>query len=252
MAKKKNYKSNKNINTKQIITSLISLIIMIIIACFVQQDDYNFNNVETNSNVFGNTTYSDLGKIQDYSGEICVMINNNKPYFNENDYTTNAFENYSDLDYLGRCGVAYVNICKEIMPPVGDERGDISSIHPTGWKQTKINGEYLYNRCHLIAHSLSDEDDNKQNLITGTRYFNVYGMLPIESSILEYMNKNKDNHVLYRVTPLFKGENLLASGVQMEAYSVEDNGELSFNVFVYNIQPGLTLDYATGELMKNN
>lgn len=252
MAKKKNYKSSKNINTKQIITSLIILIIMIIIAYFAQQSDYNFNNVEKNNNIFGKTTYANLVDVPDYTGEICVMINNNKPYFNENDYTTKAFESYSDLDYLGRCGVAYANICKETMPPVGDSRGDISSIHPTGWKQMKIKGEYLYNRCHLIAHCLSDEDANIQNLITGTRYFNVQGMLPKENLVLEYMKENKDNHVLYRITPYFKGENLLASGVQMEAYSVEDNGKLSFNVFVYNIQPNLTLNYETGELIKTN
>lgn len=252
MAKKKKYKSNKNINTKQIITSLIILIIMSIIAYFAQNTDYYFNNVESKNNIFGKTTYSSLENIPDYSGEICVKINNNKPYFNENNYTTNAFENYSELDYIGRCGVAYANICKETMPPKGDERGDISAVKPTGWKQVKINGEYLYNRCHLIAYCLSDEDDNKQNLITGTRYFNVQGMLPIENLVLEYMKENKDNHVLYRVTPLFKGENLLASGVQMEAYSIEDNGKLSFNVFVYNIQPGLTINYATGELIKNN
>ena len=244
MAKKKN---SKNINNNQIIISVIFLIVMLIGTCFAKKT--NPNNVEANSNVFGKTTYSNLVDVPDYSGEICVMINDNKPYFNENDYTTKAFENYSELDQLGRCGVAYANICKEIMPPEGDERGAISSVHPTGWKQTKINGEYLYNRCHLIAHSLSDEDANKQNLITGTRYFNVQGMLPIETQVLEYMNKNKNNHVLYRVTPLFKENNLLATGVQMEGYSVEDNGKLSFNVFVYNIQPEINLNYATGEVM---
>lgn len=252
MAKKKNYKSNKNINTKQLITTLIIFTIISIGAYIVEKVDFNLNNIDTNVNVFRKTTYSSLEDIPEYTGEICVEINDNKPYFNESDYTTKAFENYSDVDYLGRCGVAYVNVCKEIMPPEGDERGNISSIRPTGWKQTKFNGEYLYNRCHLIAHSLSDEDANKQNLITGTSYFNTQGMLPIEKLILEYINKNQNNHVLYRVTPIFKGENLLASGVEMEAYSVEDNGKLSFNVFVYNIQPGLTLNYVTGELIKNN
>ena len=252
MARKKNYKSSSNINTKQILTSLIIFLIMIIIVYLFNNGDYIFNKVETNSNIIGKSTYSNLDSIPDYSGEICVMINNNKPYFNENDYTTNAFETYSDLDYLGRCGVAYANICKEIMPSKGDKRGSISSVHPTGWRQTKINGEYLYNRCHLIAHSLSDEDANNKNLITGTRYFNVEGMLSIENLVLDYMKDNKNNHVLYRVTPVFKGENLLASGVQMEAYSVEDSGKLSFNVFVYNIQPGINLNYKTGELIKNN
>ena len=135
------------------------------------------------------------------------------------------------------------------MPRKGEERGDISSVRPTGWRQAKFNGEYLYNRCHLIAYSLSDENANKQNLITGTRYFNVEGMLPIERLVLDYINKNKNNHVLYRVTPVFKGKNLLASGVEMEGYSVEDNGEgLSFNVFIYNVQPGANIDYATGKM----
>lgn len=249
MSKKNNYKSKKKINIKQIITSIIIFAIIIICTYIAEKFDLNINN--KNANIFGKTSYYNLEDIPNYNGEICVKINDNKPYFNEDDYTTNAFENYSDLDYLGRCGVAYVNVCKEIMPPKGDERGDISSIHPTGWKQTKFNGEYLYNRCHLIAHSLSDEDANKQNLITGTRYFNVEGMLPIERLVLEYINNNPNNHVLYRVTPIFEGENLLASGVEMEAYSVEDYGKLSFNVFVYNIQPGANLNYETGKLLDN-
>lgn len=248
---KKKYKSNKNISIKQLISTLVFIAIIIIFSFFSEGIDDNSENMEINKNVFGKTTYSNLEDIPDYSNEICVMINNNKPYFSQKDYTTKPFENYSELDYLERCGVAYANICKEIMPPKGDERGDINSIHPTGWKQTKFNGEYLYNRCHLIAHSLSDEDANKQNLITGTRYFNVQGMLPIENLVLDYMRKNKDNHVLYRVTPFFKGENLLATGVEMEAYSVEDNGKLSFNVFVYNIQPGARLNYATGKLLNS-
>lgn len=249
MNKRKEY---KNISTKQLMIAVFIFVVIIILAYIVGKINFNLNSMQNNNtSIFGNTTYSSVRDIPDYSGEICVMINNNKPYFNEDDYTTEVFEKYSDLDYLGRCGVAYVNVCKEIMPPDGDKRGDISSVHPAGWNQTKINGEYLYNRCHLIAHSFSDEDANKQNLITGTSYFNNHGMLPIESLLLEYMNKNEGNHVLYRVTPIFYGENLLASGVEMEAYSVEDNGKLSFNVFVYNIQPGVTLNYATGEVLNN-
>ena len=251
MSKKKNYKNTKNISTKQLITSLIFLVIIVAIAYFAKKTDFNLNNIENNTNTFGKISYASLIDIPDYSDEICVKINDNKPYFNDSEYTTEAFEKYSELDSLGRCGVAYANVCKEIMPPEGDERGNISSVHPTGWKQTKINGEYLYNRCHLIAYSLSDEDANKQNLITGTRYFNTEGMLPIERLVLEYMKKNPNNHVLYRVTPIFKGENLLATGVEMEAYSVEDNGKFFFNVFVYNIQPGAKLNYATGELLND-
>ena len=242
-------KRKKIKNTKQLITTIVIFAIIIISAYFAEKNNYDFSNIENN---FSETTYSKLEDIPEYTNEICVKINDNKPYFTESDYTTKPFENYSGLDYLGRCGVAYANICKEIMPPEGDERGNISSVRPTGWKQTKFNGEYLYNRCHLIAHSLSDEDANKQNLITGTSYFNTQGMLPIERLVLEYINKNPNNHVLYRVTPIFEGENLLASGVEMEAYSVEDNGKLFFNVFVYNVQPGANLNYETGELLKNN
>lgn len=251
MSKKKNNKSNRNISTKQLIATLIIFIIIIILTYLSEEIDYKSKDRESNANIATEATYSDLENIPEYNGEICVKINDDKPYFNQDDYTTLPFEDYSELDYLGRCGVAYTNVCKEIMPPKDDERGDISSVHPTGWKQAKFNGEYLYNRCHLIAHSLSNEDANKQNLITGTRYFNVQGMLPIERLVYDYINKNIDNHVLYRVTPIFEEENLLASGVQMEAYSVEDNGKLSFNVFVYNVQPGANIDYKTGELLSN-
>lgn len=245
---------------------LIILVITVIATFYVERIEQNSDIKESNANTFkqniyanlldtqectNENTYENLADIPEYTGEICVKINDNKPYFNEDDHSLDAFEHYSELDLLGRCGVAYANVCKEIMPPDGDERGDISAIHPTGWKQTKFNGEYLYNRCHLIAHSLSDEDDNKQNLITGTRYFNVQGMLPIERLVYEYIDQNPTNHVLYRVTPIFKGENLLATGVEMEAYSVEDNGKLSFNVFVYNVQPGANLDYKTGKLLSN-
>ena len=243
MRKKHSYKRNM----KELVATLIVFAIIIIGSYVADKSNINLNNIETNT--LSKVTYSSLNDIPEYTGEICVEINDNKPYFNETDYTTKAFEKSSEPDYLSRCGVAYANVCKEIMPPEGDERGDISSIRPTGWKQTKINGEYLYNRCHLIAHSLSDEDANKQNLITGTRYFNVEGMLPMERLVLEYINKNPNNHILYRVTPIFKGDNLLASGVEMEAYSVEDNGKLSFNVFVYNVQPGANLNYKTRRII---
>lgn len=249
MGKRKSKKSKKNFSIKQLIIYLLVFVVVALLEYTYEEINQKGNNLE--EDIFGKTSYANLIDVPEYTDEICVMINDNKPYFTEEDYTTTIFENYSELDYLGRCGVAYANICKEIMPPEGDERGNISSIHPTGWKQTKFNGEYLYNRCHLIAYSLSDEDANKQNLITGTRYFNAQGMLPLEMLVLDYIKENENNHVLYRVTPLFKGENLLATGVEMEAYSIEDNGKLSFNVFVYNVQPGANLNYETGELLNN-
>ena len=175
------------------------------------------------------------------------------PNFTEEDFKAESFENYSELDSLGRCSIAYANLSKETMPKEDDERGDISSVIPTGWVQQKYNGEYLYNRCHLIGYQLSDEDANQQNLITGTRYFNVTGMLPFENQVADYIEKNENNHVLYRVTPNFEGDNLLASGVQIEAYSIEDKGQgICFNVYIYNVQPGVTIDYATGKSYLNN
>ena len=236
--------SKKNMNLKQILIMAITIILFIGLI-------YIANNVDI-LNKITVANYNSIDEIPEYSGEIYAKINNGKPYFSEKDYTTKSFEKYSDLDEKGRCGVAYANICKEIMPSNGDGRGDISSIKPTGWVQRKYNGEYLYNRCHLIGHQLSDEDANELNLITGTRYFNVNGMLPFENKVADYIEKHKNNHVLYRVTPIFKGNNKLASGVEIEAYSVEDRGkEICFNVYVYNIQPGITINYETGESEEN-
>lgn len=182
-----------------------------------------------------------------YSGTPYVEINANIPYFTENDYTTEAFESYSDLDNLGRCGVCFANIGVEIMPT--EERGEIGQIKPSGWQLVKydfVDGKYLYNRCHLIGFQLAGENANEKNLITGTRYMNVQGMLPFENKVAEYV-KNTGNHVLYRVTPVFEGTNLVANGVLMEAKSVEDDGVgICFNVYVYNCQPGVVIDYASG------
>ena len=161
--------------------------------------------------------------------------------------TTSSFETYSDLDALGRCGVAYANIDQDLMPT--EERGNISDVKPSGWQSVEyegIDGGYLYNRCHLIGFQLTAENANEKNLIIGTRYLNVKGMLPFENMVADYI-KETGNHVLYCVTPIFEGDNLVASGVQMEARSVEDNGEgILFNVYCYNVQPGITIDYATG------
>lgn len=243
-------KNKKNMNLKQILTTIIIIILFSGLAYISNDTSYNNGDITSNNEITNN--YNSIKEIPDYSGQIYVEINNNMPYFDEKDYTTEAFENYSMLDEKGRCGVASANICKEIMPPDGDKRGDISSVKPTGWKQEKYNGEYLYNRCHLIGYQLSDEDANELNLITGTRYFNVEGMLPFENKVANYIKSNEKNHVLYRVTPIFEGDNLLASGVEIEAYSVEDNGKgICFNVYVYNVQPGITIDYKTGESWEN-
>ena len=189
-----------------------------------------------------------LSDIPEYSGEPYVVLQDNWPNFDAEDMTTKAFETYSELDELGRCGVAYANICLEIMPT--EPRGEIGQVKPTGWHTVKydcVDGKYLYNRCHLIGYQLAGENANRQNLITGTRYLNVTGMLPFENLVDDYVEET-ENHVLYRVTPVFDGDNLVASGVQMEAFSVEDEGEgVCFNVFVYNVQPGVGINYATGE-----
>ena len=183
-----------------------------------------------------------------YSGKPFIAINNNVPYFTDSDLTTTSYEKYSNLDSFGRCGVAVANIGKDIMPTT--ERGEIGSIKPTGWHTVKydnVSGKYLYNRCHLIGYQLSGENANEKNLITGTRYLNVEGMLPFENMVDDYIEET-NNHVLYRVTPVFEGNNLLASGVIIEAKSVEDNGAgILFNVYCYNVQPDITINYATGE-----
>ena len=189
-----------------------------------------------------------LDSIPEYSGSPYVAINDNQPSFTKEDYTTKAFETYAELDKLGRCGVTYACIGVEIMPT--EDRGSIGQVKPTGWVTAKydfVDGKYLYNRCHLIGVQLTGENANTSNLITGTRYLNVQGMLPFENMVADYV-KETGNHVLYRVTPIFDGDNLVASGVQMEAWSVEDEGDgICFNVYCYNVQPGVKIDYATGK-----
>ena len=182
-----------------------------------------------------------------YDGKPYVVINDNNPDFTEADMTTASFESYGELDGLGRCTTAYANIGKDLMPT--EKRGSIGEVKPTGWQTAKydnVDGKYLYNRCHLIGYQLTGENANAKNLITGTRYLNVDGMLPFENMVADYI-KETNNHVLYRVTPVFVGDNLVASGVQMEAKSVEDNGDgILFNVYCFNAQPGIAIDYATG------
>lgn len=186
--------------------------------------------------------------IPEYSGNPYVSLNDNIPYFTDEELTTVSFELYSDVDYIGRCRAAYANICKEIMPT--EERGEIGSVKPSGWHTVKydcIDGMFLYNRCHLIGYQLAGENANTKNLITGTRYLSVEGMLPFENMVGDYVNET-NNHVLYRVTPVYEENNLVASGVIIEAKSVEDNGDgILFNVYCYNVQPGISIDYLTGE-----
>lgn len=190
----------------------------------------------------------DLSNIPAFSGEPYVVINDNIPDFTDTDLTTSSFEKYSSLDTLGRCGVAYACIGTDLMPT--EDRGSIGQVQPSGWHTVKydcVDGKYLYNRCHLISYQLTAENANENNLITGTRYLNVEGMLPFENMVADYI-KGTGNHVLYRVTPIFEGNNLVASGVQMEAKSVEDNGEgILYNVYCYNSQPGVGINYAAGD-----
>lgn len=190
----------------------------------------------------------DVQKIPAYDGEPYVQLNDNQPDFDVQEITTEEFESYSTLDALGRCGVAFANISEETMPT--DERGKIGMIKPSGWHTIKydfVDGRYLYNRCHLIGYQLAGENANEKNLITGTRYLNTIGMLPFENQIANYVERTA-NHVLYRVTPIYAGDNLVADGVQMEGYSVEDEGAgICFNVYVYNCQPGVVIDYRTGD-----
>ena len=190
-----------------------------------------------------------LSDVPAYSGKAYTSVNGNVPYFSAAELTTQSFETYSDLDSLGRCGVTYACIGKDLMPT--EERGSIGMVKPTGWHTVRyddlVDGKYLYNRCHLIGYQLTGENANTKNLITGTRYLNIEGMLPFENMVADYIQET-NNHVLYRVTPIFEGNNLLANGVLMEGYSVEDKGAgVSYCVFAYNVQPGIEIDYATGE-----
>lgn len=189
-----------------------------------------------------------LEDIPAYTGSPYIALNGNQPEFEEGDLSSESFETYSPLDSLGRCGPAYACIGQDLMPT--EDRESISGVHPTGWVQAEydtVDGGSLYNRCHLIGFQLTGENANEENLITGTRYMNVEGMLPFENLVADYV-KETGNHVLYRSTPVFEGDNLVASGVVMEALSVEDDGEgVCFHVYVYNVQPGIEIDYATGK-----
>ncbi len=191
-----------------------------------------------------------IDKIPAYSGKPYVVINDNVPIFSAAELTTKGYERYAELDHLGRTSVAVASVGKETMPADGEERASISAVKPSGWVQKSydnISGKYLYNRCHLIGWQLSAENANKRNLITGTKYLNINGMLPFENMVADYIRET-GNHVAYRITPMYDGDNLLASGVRMEAYSVEDDGEgICFHVYCYNVQPDIIIDYRTGD-----
>ncbi len=243
-------RKNKKLNIWQY-TFVIAVLICISIYGYINPKTASTNSVVDDDVTIQNIIF-DLSTIPQYSSDPYIVINNNFPYFKEEDYTTEPFEKYSDLGN-GKAGVAYANICKETMPKDGEERGEIGNVKDlSGWVQKRydnlIKDKYLYNRCHLIGWQLAGENANRNNLITGTRYLNTEGMLPFENKVAEYIYQNENNHVLYRVTPIFEGDNLLASGVEMEAWSVEDSGNgIHFNVYCYNVQPGIVIDYATGE-----
>ena len=225
---------------KKLIAKIV--ILLLILASFYFQDDitkFLNNNIET--------SYA-VDSVPEYSGSEYIIINDNVPEFAGSDFTTESFEEYSELDSLGRCGVAFANIGQDLMPT--EERGSIGYIKPSGWQTVKydiVDGKYLYNRCHLIGYQLTGENANPNNLITCTRNMNASVMVKFENDVADYI-KETGNHVLYRVTPVFEGDNLLASGVQIEARSVEDKGEgIQFNVYIYNVQEGISIDYKTGE-----
>lgn len=248
----KSYKTKKKAKTQTRHTLSVVIIIIvsiILIATGYANPENNENKIQNNI-AFVNSGLENiqLEDIPEYKGSPYLVINNNIPFFEDSELTKESFENYSQLDSLGRCGVCVASIGKDLMPT--EARGEIGSVKPTGWQTAKydnVDGKYLYNRCHLIGFQLTAENANKQNLITGTRYLNVSGMLPFENMVADYI-KETNNHVYYRVTPVFEGNNLVANGVLMEAKSVEDNGEgILYNVYCYNVQPGIVIDYATGE-----
>lgn len=212
-----------------------------------QKSNKSANSSKNESNKSKATKSSKSTKIPEYNGKAYVELNGNNPEFKSKEITDKSFEKYGSLDSLGRCTVCVASVGKEIMPT--EKRGEIGMVKPTGWRTVKydfVDGKYLYNRCHLIGYQLTGENANEKNLITGTRYLNVTGMLPFEDMVADYV-KETNNHVMYRVTPVFKGNELLARGVQMEGYSVEDKGAgVSFNVYCYNVQPGVKITYKTG------
>lgn len=234
---------------------LLSILFLLFAGCDSVGKDGGAANGEQEAQTEGVLGFASVEGVPDYSGSPYVELNGNIPEFTEEEKTsTKSYETYSPLDSLGRCGVTHACIGKDLMPK--DDRESISKVKPSGWINKKydaslVDGGYLYNRAHLIGFQLTGENANERNLITGTRYMNVEGMLPFENMVADYI-KETGNHVMYRVTPIFVDRNLVASGVQMEAYSVEDQGDgICFNVFVYNVQPGIMINYLTGDSCLN-
>lgn len=238
---------------KKLLALLLS-ILLVLGLCGCEKEDVDFaldvagSVLELIQNSQETAVDSSGEEIPAFSEDPYVVLSGNVPFFLEEEYTTESYEYYSELDELGRCGAAEACIGVDLMPT--EARGDIGSVKPTGWHSVKydiVDGKYLYNRCHLIGFQLAGENANKKNLITGTRYLNVEGMLPFENMVADYV-KETENHVLYRVTPIFEDEDLVAQGVVMEGWSVEDDGDgICFCIFAYNAQPGITIDYATGD-----
>ncbi len=213
-------------------------------------DDADDPTVSVDTSVVGEQTAAEIALgVPKFSGSAYATLKDNKPSFTAEQLVTKSYEFYSELDSLGRCGYAMACVGTDIMPT--EDRESISSVKPTGWVNNKydsslVDGGYIYNRCHIIGFQLTGENANERNLITGTRYMNVEGMLPFENMVADYVKETK-NHVIYRVTPIYNGNDLVACGAQLEAYSVEDSGEgVEFNAYVYNVQPGIIIDYATG------
>ena len=235
---------------KKFLNILLILIVSLSVlsGCSAGENNF-FNDLDIAAQSAIDYVNYDLSNIPDYDGKAYVELNGNMPEFSESEKTySKSFEEYGKLDSLGRCTYAVSCIGKDLMPT--EKRGSIGSVKPSGWHISKydfVDGKYLYNRCHLIGYQLTAENANERNLITGTRYLNVEGMLPFENDVADYIEIT-NNHVYYKVTPIFEGNNLVANGVQMQAYSVEDNGQgISFNVYCYNVQPGVAIDYATGD-----
>lgn len=233
--------------------SLIALLLamlMMLCSCDINLSDINIPGGDVQTEQPGNIEQPNDDSNISFTGVAYTEQNGNIPVFSDAEKTTTTYEKYADLDSLGRCGVALAVLGRETMPAKDEDRGSISNVYPSGWVQAKydiVDGKYLYNRSHMIGWQLSAENDNEKNLITGTRYFNVEGMLPFENMVADYIRET-NNHVAYRVTPVYEGNNLVCSGVIMEAWSIEDNGDgICFNVLVHNVQPGVQINYATGE-----